>query len=356
MPGYFRKCELIGNQVVVTHVVDNSRVGLRADLFLCDEYPSLSRNKIQKMIEQGRVSRDGKRLKASSVLQAGEKLVLTTQREEQEPTVDLNYKILYEDLDLMVIDKPANLPVHPAGRYLFNTLLMSLRLERSDWIKEDQNFYLIHRIDRETSGILLLAKRKIIARQLVQQFFRRETIKKYYAVIHGHPATDEFVVDVDLGRDKNSKIRLKMAAFTKGKGKVDALTYFRVVRRGSKNTLLDCDLKTGRQHQIRVHLNFIGHPVVGDKLYGKSAKDELYLQYLENRVMAEKRKLNTIPTPVTPALAVTDSLAFQDFQFEHYRQALHSRYLRFFHPGKQEWMEIESPLPKDLEGLLEDTP
>ena len=247
----------------------------------------------------------------------------------------------------MVIDKPANLPVHPAGRYLFNTLLMSLRLERSDWIKENQGFYLVHRLDRETSGILLVAKRKLIARQLVQLFFRRQAIKKYYAVVHGHPQTNAFVVDADLGRDKNSKIRLKMAAFAKGQGERDALTHFCVVHRGSKNSLIDCDLKTGRQHQIRVHLSYMGYPIVGDKLYGKSAKDELYLKYLENRLLPEK-STHEMSASIDSSVKIMREV----LPFEHHRQALHSRSLRFFHPGKKEWMEIESSLPKDLDGLL----
>lgn len=338
MPGEYRTRELIDDLLVVTHLIDDSHDGWRADQFLKTQYKHFSRNKLHGLIDEGRICivresigvTQEARIKPSSTVRTGDKLKVSTRRTVlEEPKVDLNYSVLYEDDYILVVNKPGNLPVHPAGKFLFNTLLMQLRRERADWLAKGHDFFLIHRLDRETSGVLLMAKTSEMAGHLVKQFRERKTEKRYYAVVLGHCRESKFTVDADIGSAPNSHIRLKMAAFPKGTGEMDALTHFEVVRQGRNVDLVDCDLKTGRQHQIRVHLSHYGNPVVGDKLYGTN--DQIFLDHINRRPLSDE------------AIA----------QLKMPRQALHSRYLKFFHTPLGKWMEIEAPLPKDMQALLE---
>lgn len=338
MPGEYRTRELIDDLLVVTHHIDDSHDGWRADAFLKTQYKHFSRNQLHGLIEQGRIRivrasiglAEEASIKPSSPVRMGDKIKVSTQRRFQdEPKVDMNYSILFEDDDVLVINKTGNLPVHPAGKFLFNTLLMQLRKERPEWKGEGRDFYLIHRLDRETSGVLLMAKTHVMAGELVKQFRERKTEKRYYAVVLGHCKDETFTVDADLGSAPNSHIRLKMAAFPKGTGEMDALTHFQVIKRGKSVDLVDCKLETGRQHQIRVHLSYAGNPVVGDKLYGHD--DNIFLDHINRRPLSDETR----------------------FQLRIERQALHSRYLKFFHKPLGKWMEVEAPLPKDMAALLE---
>lgn len=337
MPGNFRKRTLTDTHYVVTYIVDDSNDGVRADLFLKKHYRRKSRNVLQKSIDNGSIKLEGKTLKASRKLLAGDILQVYTPRATEEPVVDLDYKILFEDDHLLVIDKPGNLPVHPAGRFLFNTLVMALREDYSDWVNADEgrDFFLIHRLDRETSGVILVAKSKEVASNLIGQFFDRTTTKKYYAVARGEILDDTFSMHNDIGPAENSEIRLKMGAFPEGthlqrpdSGIMSALTHFKVLKRVNGMTLLECELETGRQHQIRVHLAHYGNPVVGDKLYG--GRDDLFLKFIEGREFTDE----------------------MDEVFTLERHALHSRYLKFIHPVTNKEIEIESELPDDLRSLL----
>ena len=321
MPGELRTRELIDGVFIVTHTVDDHHDGCRADNFLRDRYAHFSRNKLQGWIDEGRIVMDGKRLKASTTLRPGDALKVLTQQTE-EPPVTIKFGILFEDEHVLVVDKPGNLPVHPAGKFLFNTLLMQLRAQRG------RPYHLIHRLDRETSGVVLLAKDPITAASLVRQFRERTTEKRYSAIVIGHPPEDKFTVDADIG-SANSFIRLKMQAYPKGTGKLEALTHFTVLKRADNGlALVDCELKTGRQHQIRVHLSYAGFPVIGDKLYGDD--DNIFLDHINRRPMSEEVRLK---------------LAIE-------RHGLHSRSLKFFHERANRWLEIESPLPDDMKGLL----
>ncbi len=347
MPGDLRVREIFDDTVVVTYTVDDGHAGVRADHFLKDQYKRKSRNELQKAIDDGRITLVGKRLKASTLLQSGDKIKVTSKKNTEEPLVDFNYKIAYEDEDLMVVDKPGNLPVHPAGRFIYHTLLTTLKHDRKEWISvgntnpnDDRNLYLIHRLDRETSGLIIIAKKKTMATELIEQFSNRETEKKYFAIANGIIEKDEFTVNADIGSAVGDIVRLKMKAYDPGHGKdIDnplnphslqsAQTDFKVLARKNGMTLLDCTLKTGRQHQIRVHLSHIGHYVMGDKLYGPN--QNLFLEYIVKGEFTEQ---------------MNEELGFE-------RHALHSRSLKFFHPSKNEWMTIESELPDDMKNLLE---
>lgn len=330
MPGEFRKRELIDDVLVVSHLVDDENHGARADQFLQKHYKHFSRNQLQKLIASGRIlilDRSA-RLKPATKLLAGQVIqVQTKQNILVEPKVNFDYKILFEDDAVLVVDKPGNLPVHPAGKFLFHTLLMNLRQERADWVKQGNDFYLIHRIDRETSGVLLLAKTQAAAGILVKQFRERATAKKYLAICHGTVKQDRFTVEAEIGPATNSAIRLKMAAYPQGSGHLAAHTSFKVLKRTSKVSLLECELFTGRQHQIRVHLDYVGHAIVGDKLYGQ--EEQVFLNYIQDRENLTKMGVATLP-----------------------RHALHSCSLQFEHPISAKTLTIESALPNDMQNLM----
>jgi 23S rRNA pseudouridine1911/1915/1917 synthase len=335
MPGEFRRRELVDDKFIVTYTIDDFHDGWRADQFLKTRYRVFSRNKLQEQIADGKIELvrsfediASQRLKPSTTLRVGDRVRVFSPR-LPEPPVELSYKILYEDEHALVIDKPGNLPVHPAGKFLFNTLLMVLRQERADWCAKGYDFHMIHRLDRETSGVILIAKGAVAASKLILPFRNRTVEKRYAAIVEGSPSDDKFSVDADLGSAPGSDIRLKMAAFPKGTGPLEALTHFKVLERRKRGALIDCQLVTGRQHQIRVHLAHAGHPIIGDKLYG--ANDRLFLDFIGTRKLTDDARA---------ALGGIE------------RHALHSRYLRFYHELAGKWIEVESPLPADMEGLL----
>jgi RluA family pseudouridine synthase len=255
-----------------------------------------------------------------------------------EPEVDFNYQILFEDAHILVIEKPGNLPVHPSGRYFFNTLLTQLRVENGNEVDQKKEFYIVHRIDRETSGVLVIGKTPSAAASLVDQFGKRETSKEYLAIVKGVVEKDSFVVDAPLARDPHSEIRLKMHVVEMGadgeplyvpKSEIlPANTAFEVVERLNGFTILRCKPHTGRQHQIRVHLWHVGHPIAGDKLYGTDAS--LFLRSMQEILL----------------LPVGDGLTLG-------RHALHAHKLGFRHPVTGEKMEFTSPLPPELEEFVQ---
>ena len=224
--------------------------------------------------------------------------------------------ILFEDGEALVIDKPAGLPMHTTAKFWRNTLVALLR-ERYP----DEQMEIAHRIDRETSGVLLIARNRQIASFLTRAFARRAVEKTYLALVKGHPL-DEGKIDLPL-RLLDTKSRIMMGPAKDGSG-LTAVTQFRVLRRLPEHALCEARPLTGRQHQIRVHFASIGHPIVGDKLYG--AGEELFMRSCDE--------------PLTPELlACFDGLP---------RHALHAHRLTFPHPVGKHAVTIESPLPADL--------
>jgi 23S rRNA pseudouridine1911/1915/1917 synthase len=327
------------NHYIVTHTVDRGFTGTRLDAFLKDRYRKRSREVLKRAIEDGSISilrRQGPhlqvgKLKPSTQLIEGDEVQVLSER-KPEPEVSFDYQVLFEDDVLFVISKPANLPVHPAGRYFFNTLLVHLKTQgHRNPLKAEREYFLVHRIDKETSGILVLAKEKEVCTHLTQQFAERQTEKRYLAIVHGVPP-EEFAVDVPLMRNTRSLIELKMVVASENEGGQTAYTRFKRLgvyeNRWGTFSLVECFPKTGRQHQIRVHLDHAGHPIVGDKLYGMP--EEEALRYYERSHLSPEAQARIILP----------------------RHALHAAGIRFTHPVTEKPVEFSADLPPDLKQFL----
>lgn len=382
--------QLTGSEYLVTHTVGSRSAGIRLDRFLMERYRRRSREQIKRAIESGAVTiqRAGVphlslgRIKASSALYPGDVVAVLSVR-KPEPEVNFDYKILYEDEHIAVIDKPPNLPVHPAGRYFFHTLLVHLKTQgfKQD-LEAERRFFLVHRIDKETSGVLLLAKTKEACNHLTAQFRNRQTEKYYLAIVRGVPDRAEFEIDAPIGKPRGARVGLKMYALPESEGGLPSLTRFKIVESRGSFTLLACYPKTGRQHQIRAHADIAGYPLVGDKVYGLTEEEVLAL--LEgHREMREDLASEVSPDPVEEGVedpaggsegdSAEVAFAGEEPVEERFeipgptsqvypeleaklllpRHALHAAGLSFVHPATQQRMEFNSPLPPDLQAFFD---
>ncbi|HVZ72672.1 MAG TPA: RluA family pseudouridine synthase [Polyangia bacterium] len=287
--------------------------GWRLDHFLKRRIGRLSRTKIQTILATQISFADGRRVRAASAVRAGEMLVLRRPA-PVEPDVPREFGILWEDSDVLAIDKPAGLPMHTTAKFWRNTLTAILR-ERYP----NENMQTAHRIDRETSGVLLVARHRDAASALTIAFANRQVQKTYLALVKGAPP-DEGVIDRPM-RLLDTPTRVQMGVVEDG---LPSVTRFRVVRRFAAHALCEAHPETGRQHQIRVHFTSLGHPLVGDKLYG--AGEALFIRACDEGVTPE-------------LLQAFDGLP---------RHALHAHRITFPHPRTREPITIESPLPPDL--------
>ena len=325
------------NEYLVTHEVGPGEDGWRLDQFLKDRYRKRSRESIKAAIGSGAISVKREqsphlhlgKLKPSAQVFAGDRVLVLSER-KPEPEVNFNYRVIYEDEVLFVIEKPANLPVHPAGSYFFNTLLVHLKTQgHQDPLKMEREYFLVHRIDKETSGILVLAKEKEACAHLVAQFADRTTAKRYLAVVKG-VVPEYFEVDAPMLKDDGSAIGLKMrTGDITEEGAMTAFTGFKRLEVAGDFSLVECFPKTGRQHQIRVHLAHSGHPIVGDKLYGIPESEAIRF-YERRNLSAEAQAQLILP-----------------------RHALHSAGLAFTHPLTGKRMEFMTDLPPDLREFME---
>jgi 23S rRNA pseudouridine1911/1915/1917 synthase len=313
--------------------VPDAEAGTRVDVFLRDRLPWRSRTGVQKLIQEGKVAAVRGSLEttfrhAADRVPAGGDVVLVVPqpRAGVAPPRPIDLSILYEDEWLLAVDKPPNLPVHPSGRYLYDTLIFALyrRYRRPDDPRADIRPRLLHRIDRETSGLVLCSKDDRAHLVLYRMFEGREIFKEYLALVHGEPREDEGTIDLPLA-PSGGPIRVKMVVRADG---LPSLTRWRVAKRARGFALLACEPKTGRQHQIRAHLAQIGHAVVGDKIYGPDEK--LFLKALAKELSEEDRSRLLLD-----------------------RHALHAHRLRFPHPIRGEEVEIVAPLPQDMAAFLE---
>ena len=316
---------------------------LRLDVFLARHMPWRSRNSIQGLIKDGYLlvdpstpdhPRGGGSLRierrSGRKLHHGSRVVIVIPEEsrlEVTPQYSDDLALLYEDDDCVAVDKPPMLAVHPAGRHLTDTAIQRIhRMYGSRELPREQRPRLCHRLDRETSGVLLVGKHHSAHSELMRQFEEREVEKEYLAILQGEPRFDQGTIDFALGPARASRIGIKMAAVADGS---PSRTDWRVLRRVGGYTLVSCRLHTGRQHQIRVHMQAIGYPLVGDKLYGY---DEHYFQKAADGTLTEE-DMRALELP---------------------RQALHNHRLVFTSPTTGEHIAVESPLAHDLATWLEE--
>lgn len=296
-----------GLETVTAEVED---AGTRADVFLAAKL-GVSRSNVQKLLEDGRVKRGEKIIKANYKVRAGEMFVVDIPEPEPIEAVPENIPldIIYEDDDVVVLNKARGMVVHPAPGNYTGTLVNALLYHCSNLsgINSAIRPGIVHRLDKDTSGIMIVAKNDAAHISLSQQIQSKTAVRTYLAVVRGNIKTDSGTIETQIARDKTD--RKKMAVVKDG-GR-DAITDYEVLERFGKYTLVRCKLRTGRTHQIRVHMEYLGYPLVGDPKY------------------------SPMKTP-----------------FGIKGQALHSHTLEFTHPRTGECMKFEAPLPEDMHKII----
>ncbi|MBQ0139791.1 MAG: RluA family pseudouridine synthase [Kurthia sp.] len=293
-----------------TFKITAEQKGQRIDKLLGALQEDWSRNQIQIFIDGGHLLVNDEKVKRTYKLKEND--VITVTPPEPEPlellAEDLNLEIVYEDEDVLVVNKPKGMVVHPAPGHTTGTLVNGLMHQVRDLsgINGVMRPGIVHRIDKDTSGLLMVAKNDLAHESLVQQLVDKTVTRRYTALVHGHIPHDKGTIDAPIGRDK--KDRQKMGIVDGGK---HAVTHFQVMGRfGIDYTLVQCRLETGRTHQIRVHMNYINYPLVGDPKYGPKKTMDIG------------------------------------------GQALHAGVLGFIHPRTKEYLEFQAPLPAEFEALL----
>lgn len=288
-------------------------VGERIDKAVTEVQGALSRAYVQQLIEEGHITVSGRRVRPGYKLKAGDTVEVFVPAPKPLETVaqDIPLDIVYEDDSVLVINKPAGMVVHPAAGNYEDTLVNALLHHCGDSLSAIGGVMrpgIVHRIDKDTTGLLIVAKGDHAHQHLSAQLKTRTLSRKYYALVHGNVKEDGGTVDVSIDRDVRDR---KKMAVTKTGGR-EAVTHFEVVERFGQYTLLKCKLQTGRTHQIRVHMRHIGHPIVGDKTYG--VKKEA---------------------------------------FQLSGQLLHAGEIGFIHPDTEQEMTFSAPLPLAFEHVLE---
>lgn len=292
--------------------VTEEEQGERLDKYLAGLLPEVSRSFIQKLLKQEEVTVNEKTVKANYQIRENDKVIIHVP-EAVEPEIvpeDIPLDILYEDEDVLVVNKPKNMVVHPAPGHYSGTLVNAVMYHCKDNLSGINGVLrpgIVHRIDKDTTGSLIICKNDVAHNSLAEQLKIHSITRKYRAIVHGVIKEEEGVVNAPIGRHPND--RLKMAVNYKN-GK-EAITHYKVIERFEKYTYVECVLETGRTHQIRVHMASIGHPLVGDSVYGPSK-----------------------------------------CPFKLEGQTLHAQILGFAHPRTGEYIEVSAPLPEYFENLL----
>jgi 23S rRNA pseudouridine1911/1915/1917 synthase len=286
--------------------------GERLDKLIASRVTGMSRSFVQQLMKRGAILVNGEPCKPAQRVRYGDRLEVYLPPVEPPTNLEpefLPIPVIYEDDDIIVFDKPPGIVTHPAPGHEHGTLVNALKAIRPDvQVQPSHRPGIVHRLDKDTSGLLVVAKTEAARLALLEQWQSRSVVKKYTALVHGVVEPDSGTIDAPISRDPVE--RTKMAVVSWGR---PAITHFRVLERFRCATLLDVTIETGRTHQIRVHCAFIGHPVVGDSQYGGD-------------------RPFCVPVP---------------------RQFLHARYLRFVHPTTGQAIELETPLPYDLRTVLE---
>lgn len=313
-------------------VVDKGQAQMRVDKYLFERIVNASRNRIQKAADAGCVMANGKPVKSSYKIKPCDVLTVMMDRPRYENDItpeNIPLNIVYEDKDLLVVNKPAGMVVHPGhGNYsgtLVNALAWHMK-DNPDYDANDPHVGLVHRIDKDTSGLLVIAKTPDAKTSLGLQFFNKTTKRKYQALVWGIVENDEGRIEGNITR--NPKDRLQMAISKDPEIGKPAVTHYKVLERLGYVTLVECVLETGRTHQIRVHMKHIGHILFNDERYGgheilKGTRFSKYKQFVNNCF------------DICP------------------RQALHAMTLGFVHPVTKQEMFFTSPLPEDMQLLVD---
>jgi 23S rRNA pseudouridine1911/1915/1917 synthase len=292
-------------------IIEEDMEGERIDKFIPSVCENLTRSYVAKLIKEGLVSVNGKTVKASYSLSEGDKVEFEVP-EAQEPSIepeDIPLDILYEDEDVIVVNKPKNMVVHPATGHFSGTLVNALLFHCKDSLSGINGVMrpgIVHRIDMNTTGSVIICKNDKAHNSIAEQLKEHSIKRCYHAIVNGVLKEDELTIDKPIGRNPND--RKKMAIVQSGK---NAVTHVKVLKRFEKYTYVECRLETGRTHQIRVHMASIGHPLLGDDVY------------------------SNIKSP---------------FKLEG--QCLHAKTLGFIHPTTGEFIETDAPLPEYFTHLL----
>lgn len=314
-------------------VVDKGQDAVRIDKFLFERMQHSSRNRIQKAADAGFIHVNNVPVKSNYKVRPEDVITLMLDRPKHDNTIeaeDIPLDVVYEDDVLMVINKPAGLVVHPGAGNFHGTLINAIAWHLKDLESFDPNdpeVGLVHRIDKDTSGLLLIAKTPEAKTHLGKQFFNKTTHRSYNALVWGNFTEEEGRIEGNIGRDPKDRLRMTVFPTDSGIGK-SAVTHFKVLERFGYTTLIECVLETGRTHQIRAHLKHIGHPLFGDERYGgteilRGQRTSSYKAYIQN------------------CLKLCN------------RQALHARTLGFVHPKTGEQMDFTSELPDDLGQVIQ---
>jgi len=296
----------------------SSQSGLRVDMVVAKTFPEYSRSHIQKWIKEGDLTVDGNLAKPKKILKKGELIEINAEESailKDEPE-DIKINVISEDKDIIVVDKPSNLVVHPGAGNRKGTLLNGL-INHNASLANLPRAGLVHRLDKDTSGLLMVAKNEKTYLNLIKQLKDRSVVRLYKALVVGEPLSGG-TINRPIGRHPRN--RTKQAVVKSGK---EAITNYSVKKRLNGYSLLEISLETGRTHQIRVHLSYLGFPIIGDSIYGGRKK------YSKGTSESLKEKISNFK-----------------------RQALHASSLRFIHPTNEKDSTFESQLPKDMTKLL----
>ena len=314
-------------------VVDSGQVPLRIDKYMLEKLQHSSRNRIQRAADAGFVHVNDRPVKRNYRVRPGDVVTLMLDRPRHDTSVeaeDIPLDVVYEDSQLMVVNKPAGLVVHPGVGNFTGTLVNALAWHLRDvegYDPNDPEVGLVHRIDKDTSGLLVVAKTPDAKTKLGLQFFNKTTHRSYNALVWGNVKDDEGRIEGNIGRDPKDRLRMAVFAPDSGIGK-PAVTHYRVIERFGYVTLIECILETGRTHQIRAHMRSIGHPLFADERYGG-------MEILRGERSASYRAFVQNCFSLCP------------------RQALHARTLGFVHPTTGKQMDFTSEWPEDLRQLIE---
>jgi len=306
----------------LTFSVSEEQAGHRLDAFLAAQIEGWSRARLHRLIEDADVLVNGRVAKPAYKLHANDQIEveLTPSPSSAFAPEDIPINVIHEDDDLIVVNKPAGMVVHPAAGAESGTLANALtfHFQQLSIAGGPARPGIVHRLDRDTSGLLVVAKTETAHEDLANQFRAREVFKSYVALVHGHVAGDDGQIDQPIARDPHHRTRMAVVA-----GGRPSLSLYRVRRRFDRFTLLDVELKTGRTHQIRVHLAWLNYPVVGDGVYGGGRDNQI----ADSQIRAQIAKLS--------------------------RQFLHAEKLGFRHPGTGEQRLFTAPLAPELAGVLD---